>query len=91
MKKLLAGIITAAIIMTVGTSMVFAGGHRAARNYMNADAGGICRYVDADDDGICDNCDNYENYHHYNHDYQHSSSLHHYAESGHGCHGRFCR
>lgn len=68
MKKTLVGILTAAMVLSVGAIGVFAAGKGTGRNFVDADDNGICdraenvcRYVDADNDGICDNCGAYQN------------------------------
>ena len=48
-KKLIAGILTAGALLTLGTTSAFAAGHHGGT------CGSGCYYVDADGDGICDN------------------------------------
>lgn len=71
MKKIMAGIITAAIVATMGTVSVMALPRQSGQN-MNATASGSCmndsgncdgygnrmNFVDVDGDGICDGCTN---------------------------------
>ena len=61
MKKLLTGILTTAIVLSIGTTSALAAGSgrgqcgtkSASKNYAET----ACRYyTDADGDGICDNC-----------------------------------
>lgn len=59
MKKAILGFFTAAMVLSAGTMSVCAAGcgsghHHADTVCGNADR--ICYYVDADEDGICDNC-----------------------------------
>lgn len=64
MKKVMTGILAAALVLTVGTTSAFAVGRRA--NYVDANGDGVCDnygtgrgqgmyYVDANGDGVCDN------------------------------------
>lgn len=71
MKKLVTGVIVAAVLLTVGVMNVVAAtngrrgmGRCAAGTYADADGDGICdnrgtagcAFTDADGDGICDTC-----------------------------------
>lgn len=63
MKKLLAGIVTMGLVLSVGGTTAFAAGAACGRNFIDAGNKGVCGYyntfcqfVDADGDGICDNC-----------------------------------
>lgn len=62
MKKIIAGILAAALVLSVGIVSAFAAGPDTGRNFVDADNDGVCdlmgsncAYVDADGDGICDN------------------------------------
>ncbi len=70
MKKVLTGVLTLAIVASVGATVAFAADFRGCRgNFVDADGNGICdnygtdcrdgngcgNYVDADGDGVCDN------------------------------------
>ena len=62
MRKTFVGVITAAMVLSIGATSVFAVGSGTGRNYVDADGDGVCdradrvcSYVDADNDGICDN------------------------------------
>ena len=64
MKKILAGALTAAVVLSAGGAAWAAGGRGTGWRYVDADGDGICdnqgtgwRYVDANGDGICDNQD----------------------------------
>ncbi|MEY8338795.1 hypothetical protein AALB16_12370 [Lachnospiraceae bacterium 62-35] len=77
MNKKLVGILTAAMVLTIGTAHAFAAVPGAGRNFVDADGdgvcdyfGSVCSYVDMDSDGICDNCNVY-----------HRNSM---AQAGHG-------
>ena len=59
MKKLFAGVLAAALALSVLTASAFAA---PGANYVDADGDGVCdnysaacRYVDADGNGVCDN------------------------------------
>ena len=60
MKKLFAGVLAAALALSVLTASAFAA---PGANYVDADGDGVCDYfgqggryyVDADGDGVCDN------------------------------------
>ena len=61
MKKALAMVLTAALVIGVCMTSAFAAGH--GRYYVDADGDGYCdhsstgcAYVDADGDGVCDRC-----------------------------------
>lgn len=63
MKKLLAGVLTAALVFGAGTTGAFAAGPGRGRNFTDAKQDGIrnsaqtaCSFTDADGDGICDTC-----------------------------------
>lgn len=62
MKKLLTGIVTMGLMLSVECTTAFAAGAGCGRNFIDADNNGVCDYyntscqfVDADGDGICDN------------------------------------
>ena len=62
MKKLLAGMIAAALVCSAGSVTAFAARGGRGCNYVDANGDGICdnsgkncRFIDADGDGICDN------------------------------------
>ena len=64
MKKLMAGILTAAVVLSVGAASAFAAGHGQGRYFVDENGDGICdnqgsgcgRYfVDENGDGVCDN------------------------------------
>ena len=71
MKKIIAGILAAALVLSVGIVSAFAAGPDTGRNFVDADGDGVCDncgtgmgrgaggqglgFVDADGDGICDN------------------------------------
>ena len=61
MKKLFAGILTAALVLSAGTMNAFAAGHGCHYNYTDANGDGVCdfanencAFVDDIGDGICD-------------------------------------
>lgn len=63
MKKVLAGILSTALALSLGATAAFAAGPGCGRYFADADGDGICdnagsqcAYVDADGDGICDVC-----------------------------------
>lgn len=60
MKKTLMGILIGLVILAVGVTSAFAagpGGRHHGGNYAGTGTGtGVCQYVDANGDGICDNC-----------------------------------
>ena len=63
MKKVFAGILSAALALSLGATAAFAAGPGCGRYFVDADGDGICdnagsrcAYVDADGDGICDVC-----------------------------------
>ena len=63
MKKGLTGILTAAVILSISTTTVWAAGPGTGCRFVDADRNGICDYAgsgcyyaDADGDGICDSC-----------------------------------
>lgn len=62
MKRVLTGILTAALAVSLCAATAFAAGPRCGRYYVDADGDGVCDnigsrcvYVDANGDGICDN------------------------------------
>ena len=62
MKKVLAGILTVAVLLTIGITCAFAAEPGAGRNYVDANGDGVCdyshnrcQYIDADNNGVCDN------------------------------------
>ena len=63
MKKLLSGIVTGVMVLSLGTVSVFAAGPGCKSNFTDTDgngicdyADGVCAYADTDGDGICDSC-----------------------------------
>lgn len=63
MKKALAMVLTAALVISVCMTSAFAAGRGHGRYYVDADGDGYCdhssarcAYVDADGDGVCDRC-----------------------------------
>lgn len=61
MRKALLGIVTAAIVLSLGATSAFAAGPSSGRYFIDADGDGVCDnavsrcvYVDADGDGVCD-------------------------------------
>lgn len=63
MKKVLAGILSTALALSLGATAAFAAGPGCGRYFADADGDGICdnagsqcAYVDADGDGVCDVC-----------------------------------
>lgn len=70
MKRAIVGVLTAAMVLSVGVTSAFAAGRGCGRghgrNYSNANKNtvcsnytGACSFVDEDGDGICDNCNDY--------------------------------
>lgn len=64
MNRTVVGILTAAAVLTLGTASAFAAGAEYGKNPVNTGGDGVCRYIgnacryiDADNDGICDNSD----------------------------------
>lgn len=62
MKKTVAGILAAAMVLAIGVAGVSAAGHGRGRNHAGrkfesvcTDMSNFCQYVDADADGVCDN------------------------------------
>jgi len=62
MKKLLTGIVTMGLVLTVSGTTAFAAGAANRSNFTDADNNGFCDYcnascqfIDADGDGVCDN------------------------------------
>lgn len=59
MKKALIGILAAVTVVSVGTVGTFAAGPWGGRHSASGTCGtgtGVCRYLDADHDGVCDFC-----------------------------------
>ena len=63
MKRVLTGILTAALAVSLCAATAFAAGPRCGRYFVDTDGDGICDnigsrcvYVDANGDGLCDNC-----------------------------------
>lgn len=69
MKKLLTGIFTAAMVLSIGATGAFAACMGQGRRYTDANGDGVCdnltyrtqstacaRFVDSNGDGICDSC-----------------------------------
>ena len=69
MKKLLTGIFTAAMVLSIGATGAFAACMGQGRRYTDANAEGVCdnptyrtqstacaRFADSNGDGICDSC-----------------------------------
>ena len=52
MKKALIGILAVVTVLTVGTVGTFAAGF----GHGHSAGTGVCRYLDADRDGVCDVC-----------------------------------
>ncbi|MEA4822805.1 MAG: hypothetical protein VB111_01660 [Clostridiaceae bacterium] len=64
MKKILTGILLAALIVSLGTTTAFAVSQPGGQNFVDANNDGICdncdstrHFIDANGDGICDNCE----------------------------------
>lgn len=60
-KKSLAGVLAAVMVLSVGTTGTFAAGPRCSKNIVCtrsvcSNTGKSCSFVDKDKDGICDNC-----------------------------------
>ena len=57
MKKLLTGVLAAALVLAAGTSTVFAVGHHGGHHHgLGAGTAAACAgWSDADGDGVCDN------------------------------------
>lgn len=55
MKRIFFGILTFAVVLSLGATNAFALCHTSRRNFTDADSN-ICNFVDLDNDGICDNC-----------------------------------
>lgn len=62
MRKALLGVVTAAVILSLGSAGAFAAGPGGGRYFLDTNGDGICdnagsrcAYVDADGDGVCDN------------------------------------
>ena len=63
MKKILIGVLSTAIVLSMCATAAFAAGPGCGRCFVDADGDGVCdnagsrcAYVDADGDGICDVC-----------------------------------
>ena len=56
MKKTLLGILIGLVILAVGVTTAFAAGPGGRHHGTGTTGTGVCRYVDANGDGICDNC-----------------------------------
>ena len=63
MKRVLTGILTAALAVSLCAATAFAAGPRGGRYFVDADGDGICDnagsrcvYLDVDKDGVCDIC-----------------------------------
>lgn len=54
MKKVFLGVLTAALVLSLGTTSAFACYHGGCGSYAGSPCG--VNFVDADGDGICDNC-----------------------------------
>ena len=58
MKKVFAGILTAALVLSIGTTSAFmANSEPEETSSTNVDRAIACNYTDTDGDGICDNRD----------------------------------
>ena len=53
MKRIFFGILTFAVVLSLGATNAFALCHTSRRNFTDADSN-ICNFVDLDNDGICD-------------------------------------
>ena len=65
MKRVLAGILTALLTISLCGVTAFAAGPGGGRHFVDTDGDGVCDnagsqcvYVDADGDGVCDNANN---------------------------------
>lgn len=56
MKKTLLGILIGLVILAVGVTSAVAAGPGGRHHGTGTTGTGVCRYVDANGDGICDNC-----------------------------------
>ena len=68
MKRLLTGMLAAALVLSLGVTSAFAAGrgghHGGGYNFVDGDGDGVCdnygqatcRHTDADGDGVCDLC-----------------------------------
>lgn len=56
MKKTLLGILIGLVILAVGVTTAFAAGPGGRHHGTGATGTGVCRYVDANGDGVCDTC-----------------------------------
>lgn len=63
MKKVLTGIATTVLAVSLCAATAFAAGPRCGHHAAWGGCGG-CAYVDANWDGICDSCGAYRQYHH---------------------------
>lgn len=62
MKKMLTGVMTAALVFMIGATTTFASGWGCGRHFTDVNgaglcdpSGNVCQYVDADKYGVCDN------------------------------------
>lgn len=96
MKRILTGILTAALLLSIGTTSALAAGVCHRRNDTNEAGDGICdyahtacTYADENEDGICDFCSSQtcpgkERLR--DQDNNNSGRSRHRSGSGHGCH-----
>ena len=83
MKRILTGIVAAALVLCLGVTGALAAGRGQGRNFTDANGDEICDlytgggrcFVDADGDGVCDNY----------------TGVGHGWGAGHGCRGGYCR
>ncbi len=56
MKRILMKVFTVIMILSIGTTSVFAAGRGRRRNFVDTDKNGVCdfAYIDAGRDGVCD-------------------------------------
>lgn len=61
-KQSVAGVLTVAVILSVGATSAFAASRGYGRNFVDTNHNGVCDYreracpyIDSDNDGICDN------------------------------------
>lgn len=54
MKKIIACILTAGLVLSLSTATAFAAGNGQRRGRSCVNRGSYCQYVDEDNDGICD-------------------------------------
>lgn len=55
MKRIFLGVLTSAVVLSLGATSAFAACHAVRRGPISVDSA-ICSFVDLDGDGICDNC-----------------------------------